>query len=49
MYYVLPLQSLGYWYYNGVEDTTNTENVLHAIFHMVSQSSILDQSIQPLS
>ena len=32
-----------------VLDTTNTTNVLHAIFHMVSQSSILDQSIQPLS
>ena len=49
MYYVLPLQSLDYGYYNGVEDTTGTANVLHAIFHVVSQSSILDQSIQPLS
>ena len=49
MYYVLPLRSLDCGYYDGVEDTTDTANVLYAIFHMVSQSSILNQSIQPLS
>ena len=38
-YHVVPQWSLDYGYYNGVESTIDIANELHAIFHMVSESS----------
>ena len=41
MFHVVLQWLLDYGYYNGVKSTIGIANGLHAIFHMVSQSSSL--------